>query len=633
MDHSKNPPARPHVEKDPTDYYRLTKIRTSKSRKFRLTSTVYQVTFADITQTFKPEELNKLIHRILNSVIEETTAEAHLRPTDRVRLSLNHPNLKTEVWIPFISPSDLNANVILQEVERVQQSNTKFNLFDGKTTLTWIHAAIPYGEGYADDHLTADKTQFVKKKKSIVTIRNQEDNNCLARAIVVAKVHAERPTPLSKTWKEFWGKFRQSTSKEQRQQAIALLKEASIPENTACGPQEWDRFQQVLTPTYRLKIYGLSQSKKKPDVLYTGNGDIVGLTLHIYHRDEGHYDVITSMPGFTSSSYYCEICEKAYQNREDHVRCRNACPHCLSPIPCQPISPITCQQCERYFVSSTCYLNHVKIHDGQRYSTCQLKMCCTTCGYDISRRSMTTHRCRGSLRCKICKINYDPNDGHKCFVQSPSETNRVSNEYGVKYIFFDFECRQDNENGEHIPNFCVAQRACDYCMHLPINDDCPTCSLLPGGRETVFKGDETLPKFCEWLFMTLPHPDKKNKKTLAHKHVTCIAHNSQSYDSQFILRHLVQQSVVLPRVIMNGSKILCMTVQGIRFIDSLNFLPMPLSKIPNTFELTENKKGYFPHFFNTKDNQNYVGVYPDIQYYDPDGMKPEDISLNGTTPK
>ena len=72
---------------------------------------------------------------------------------------------------------------------------------------------------------------------------------------------------------------------------------------------------------------------------------------------------------------------------------------------------------------------------------------------------------------------------------------------------------------------------------------------------------------------------------------------------------------------MNGAKIMELSVNDpeIRFIDSSNFLPMPLSKFPKTFGLTE----LTPHFFNTEANQHYVGPIPDAKYYDPDGMKPE----------
>ena len=50
-------------------------------------------------------------------------------------------------------------------------------------------------------------------------------------------------------------------------------------------------------------------------------------------------------------------------------------------------------------------------------------------------------------------------------------------------------------------------------------------------------------------------------------------------------------------------------------IDSLNFLPMKLYKLPVAFGLKELKKGCFPHHFNTRENKNYVGPYPEAKYY------------------
>ena len=34
----------------------------------------------------------------------------------------------------------------------------------------------------------------------------------------------------------------------------------------------------------------------------------------------------------------------------------------------------------------------------------------------------------------------------------------------------------------------------------------------------------------------------------------------------------------IPKVLMNGSKIICLDFRNIRLIDSLSFLPMPLEK-------------------------------------------------------
>lgn len=93
------------------------------------------------------------------------------------------------------------------------------------------------------------------------------------------------------------------------------------------------------------------------------------------------------------------------------------------------------------------------------------------------------------------------------------------------------------------------------------------------------------------------------------------------FDGQFLVGWLLEQGVA-PEVIPNGSML--MTIRhnslGLRVIDSLNFLPMPLSKLPGCFGFTELKKGYFPHLFNTAENQTYIGPLPEPHYYSPDSM-------------
>ena len=62
----------------------------------------------------------------------------------------------------------------------------------------------------------------------------------------------------------------------------------------------------------------------------------------------------------------------------------------------------------------------------------------------------------------------------------------------------------------------------------------------------------------------------------------------------------------------------------IRLIDSLNFIPMPLSSMPQSFGETEIAKGYFPYLYNKKENENVtLSHLPDIRYCNPDGMNME----------
>ena len=55
---------------------------------------------------------------------------------------------------------------------------------------------------------------------------------------------------------------------------------------------------------------------------------------------------------------------------------------------------------------------------------------------------------------------------------------------------------------------------------------------------------------------------------------------------------------------------------------------MPLSQLPKSFGLVEMKKGYFPHLYNTEDNnmlecKKQLMHLPDPSYYDIDNMHNE----------
>ncbi|CAH2016900.1 unnamed protein product, partial [Acanthoscelides obtectus] len=83
----------------------------------------------------------------------------------------------------------------------------------------------------------------------------------------------------------------------------------------------------------------------------------------------------------------------------------------------------------------------------------------------------------------------------------------------------------------------------------------------------------------------------------------------------------VEKTSLYPNVTMRGTKLILMEVGNVKFLDSLNYFPMPLTALPKAFDLKELKKGYFPHLFNTLAHQNYVGPIPALDFYDPDHLK------------
>ena len=132
-----------------------------------------------------------------------------------------------------------------------------------------------------------------------------------------------------------------------------------------------------------------------------------------------------------------------------------------------------------------------------------------------------------------------------------------------------------------------------------------TCNC--GRERRTFKGEDTLEQFGSYLFAGRL------------KGCICIAHNSSGYDGHFVLDFVHRKSIKLS-VITTGHKILRLLAEGVTFIDSLNFFPMALSKLPKAFGLEELTKGFFPHLWNTLENQNYVGAVPDASFYGPDQM-------------
>lgn len=110
------------------------------------------------------------------------------------------------------------------------------------------------------------------------------------------------------------------------------------------------------------------------------------------------------------------------------------------------------------------------------------------------------------------------------------------------------------------------------------------------------------------------------------KGCTLIAHNRKGYDAHFILKWLVDQGMKPYCIYINGAKIMFMEIPKlrIRFIDSLNFLQMPLKAFPKTFGLDELKKGYFPHYFNKECHKNYKGNIPSKKHYGYNQMKSDE---------
>ncbi|KAK3920747.1 putative DNA polymerase [Frankliniella fusca] len=98
------------------------------------------------------------------------------------------------------------------------------------------------------------------------------------------------------------------------------------------------------------------------------------------------------------------------------------------------------------------------------------------------------------------------------------------------------------------------------------------------------------------------------------------AHNAKAFDTVFLINEIVARKLKA-EITLQGAKIICLKVGSWKFIDSLMFLPMPLSAMPKSFSLHELKKGYAPYLAFKPEYFSYNGPMLDREFYCVSTMK------------
>ena len=549
------------------EFYEIVSVKKYTSKRFRATATDTEIHFNNVINDMDIIESSNRTYRIFERLLRDVTKGMDER--DQVRFVLRSTQLETPISIPFLPLDQLTPERVFSAVERVVQSNRDFRL-DDTVNVDLIHVEAPQGSGRSKRNIVNIK-EYLHKKKSIITITNK-DNLCLARALVVAIAKADKAPNYDYLRKEV---------RAQQIKAIELHAKAKVPMGPSCGLEEVDMFQKHLT-AYEINIVSAIHDNT---IIYPSKSSTDKTPIYLFLHDR-HYDVITSMPAFLSKSYYCHKCKRAYSNKLDHL-CPGMCKSCRS-YECYVNDPMRCDGCKRTFKSRACYERH-KEPVGSARSVCETIRKCEKCQKSMDVRKLNNHIC--GRKCSTCGIILEDVEAkHECYIQKIERTEEEEDSQYNELLFFDFECKQ--ETGEHEPNLCI------------VHDEV--------GRQKLFNGKDTTEKFCNWLF------------SKEHQDCIVVAHNFQGYDGYFIQNFLIKNAIY-HKVIYRGAKILTMTVPmfNIKFIDSLNFMPMALAALPKTFGVPELCKGYFPHLFNKEENQNYVGPVPPVHYYHPNGMKPK----------
>ena len=564
------------------DYYWIKPVRDHHSQKFNMTAKNYGVHFNNVLGDVDLLKSQNRTYGIFDRLIRDVTEG--MNSTDQVRFVLSSNQLQAPISLPFCPLEELTTEKVLSQVEKVVQSNEEFRLND-TVNIDIIRVEMPQGSGKSKvKRQTWDIRDYLKRKNSVITINNKDDL-CLARALVVAMARIEKDPR--------YNSIMDSRCNVQGRRAVDLHQAANVPLGP-CGLKEVALFQDYLVH-YQIIVVSGDQNNTIIYPPHPPPNPNPEKSIYLYYQ-ANHFDVITKLPGFLNTNYFCHQCHKGYDHTTDHL-CDGMCKSCRGFGCTIEDNGMTCNECDRLFKNQACYDRHKQepINGGGR-TVCQAVRKCPKCLKSMDVRKLNKHPCVDNKECPTCEAVLNPNDpNHLCYMQQEQLKEEPSY---AQLLFFDFECNQ--ERGIHEVNFCV---------------------VYDEEREVAtFRGKNTVRDFCTWLFT--PEHDKS----------IVIAHNFQGYDSYPILKQLNQEGIPYD-VIYNGAKCVTLTTKTkqkrklfaieIKFIDSLNFIPMALARFPKTFGQDELCKGYFPHYFNKDENQDYVGPIPCQDDYGVNYMKPE----------
>ena len=613
-------------------FYQIRYSEVLSNPKFGLRDTRYIIRLKPLA--IDAEDLEKeepgsttidILIRALEHVIERITTIPH---TDaHVQLTISNPSSLYPIFIPPTKKDKLTVDMIFNELTQVLQSNEEFVLTN--TLMIQVTTiCLPHGGRFGKKEPLGED-EWMEKARCIIRIRNP-DEQCLPRAIVVAVANKLKTVLLkskikpswvakNKLLNEMWGqnrKFNGNRYNHIRDRSGYQLKLAKILIEMVglkdCGPYgipELEKMQQLFLAPLDIRLSVFS-SRHRKSVIYTGPKDLKQ-SIYLYHTDR-HFNVLTSPAAFLNSSLFCHYCLKGYEKRSAH-ECDRTCWRCRQTItkPCSGKMK-QCETCQRRFAGQECYKNHQKLR------TCENEKKCEKCG-DCLRTptAIREHDCK-KKQCYKCQSTYLKSEtNHQCFIQ-PLTPKKDKQQDTYRYVAWDCETLQSDENSrgqkELIVNCVAAHMICNECHNF---EDHKVCSRCGNKRKVCFSGLDAMDKFCNWLAQEKGGDWKGT--------TTCFAHNFSGFDAMPLLKWLYDQNLV-PEVITRGAKMMSvyLPAQRIKFIDSLNYLPMSLEKMQKAMGLPDSfKKGFFPHHFNTNENfDKELPSHPAERYYDPDSMKP-----------
>lgn len=633
---------------------RVRLVSRQRNRQFNIESTTWQIQpelfegpdLRGFRNAVDADSLTEARNNIIVSLFMQLHRWISLNtdPRDFLQVTMNSSFLHRSVQSTLMTVQDFGyGEVFFDQVVGVLNSNEQFD-FD--ESLTFTIEVVPFAGGGVHSLNVRDKIrkklyttlkQFSARNKSCWSPpSNLQPGYCGPVSLILAARHAEGfeiPVPSRV-------KRSDRLRKKYEREARHLMTKSGLsgfsqwPEDKILSVQE---LKNIVTENHR--VFGdyavtLIDIDHGNNVLFSLNPEQekqinIGLVLR-------HYVIIKNMPGFfncLTDSFWCSVCKRMISSKCKHQCTRAMCSQCKVISNCEKIQSIRCSECKRDFFNEICYANHLVDGLSPAYKTnvCLEVRACNYCHVDLKCKNgefikdkegylkdayklgkNSKHICF-SRKCYTCGLKFDRLVGdHLCHVQKVTAKQKEQIDEDRKTIrnyYFDLETRVDKDcDGKDVfvVNAAVVKK---YEEDLV---DFLQPHLGTERKTHVFKGDSAITELADFFFFA--NDSLLNRGVKAN----VWAHNAGRFDLHFLLEEMVKRSKLgaKPKLIVSGNTVKRIKIgSNLFFLDSRMFLPMALGNFSHTFNVPV-KKGWFPHDFNRKENEDYEGPVPDRSYFD-----------------
>src|SRR3569832_966822 len=226
------------------NYFMIDNPTTTYIRRFQTTGYDFQVKFKNLDKANLYKLLPKLFDRILDKVVNS------VEENGLIGIAFRHPSLKTPILVYFRPRKNLTGDIICDTITKTLQSNQGIEIESDSAALHVV-TILPHSGSGLHSNCKYRLHDNLIKKRSLIIIKNN-DNLCLARAIVVAIARIEKDPK--------WNSIRQGDKNRhyiQAKRARRLMEKAGLKQHSGpCGIKELSKIQDIVSD-YQIRVFSI----------------------------------------------------------------------------------------------------------------------------------------------------------------------------------------------------------------------------------------------------------------------------------------------------------------------------------------------------------------------------------------